>query len=183
MRTAITLLVVVSWSTHAAADNVAEQPREPRLAVGTDPMGLLGGRYALSAAYVTSRRAALRADIEIRDSEAAGTFNGIGGWRAGISVPLFLDRPLRGPYVEPGVAFAQRLVGIGVLGGTSTMAPTVASMYERSIEPQIFVGWQWIFSSGLHMAGAIGVSRHFTSDGSGISYPIPESYLRVGIAL
>jgi hypothetical protein len=194
MRTAIALLVLVSLSSLATADDIAEAPRERRLAVGTDPTGLLAGRYALSATYVVSRRAAIRGDIEIRDGEAAGSFNASGGWSAAISVPIFLDRPLHGPFIEPGLAYAQRLVayGFGSLGGVSggalgglsdTMAPSAYAIYERSLEPQIFVGWQWMFGSGLHIAGAIGVSRHFTTDGSGTSYPIPESYLRVGIAL
>lgn len=195
MRTAIALLLLGSLSTLAAADDLAEPAREYRLAVGTDPIGLLGGRYALSATYVTSRRAALRGDVEIRDTPAPagiGTIGAIGPgggsggseWRAAVSLPVFLDRPLHGPYVEPGIAYAQRVTAYGYLGGLSdTMTPVVVPHYDRSIEPQIFVGWQWMFSSGLHLAGAVGVSRQSAGDGSGTSYARPESYLRIGIAL
>ena len=101
-------------------------------------------------------------------------------------MPIYLDRPFHGPYVEPGLAFADRFVGygqgIGVLGGGGSVSYYPAQ-HARSIEPQILVGWQWLFASRLHIAGAVGVARHFATDGSGASYSIPQSYVRIGLAL
>lgn len=182
------MLVVCSLTAVAAADDlaVAGTPRQPRLAVATDPIGLVSGRYALTATYVLTHRLALRADVQIIEDPWAYSDS---NWRAGISVPIYLDRPLHGPYLEPGLAIAERLVGYaaGMLGGGGAIGGlggyTAMPLVERSIEPQIFVGWQWLFDSGLNLAAAIGVSRHFASDGSGTSTSIPESYLRVGIAL
>ncbi len=195
-RLSISLLVVCSLTAVAAADDLAVPDSRPqrRLAVATDPIGLLSGHYALSATYVATRHFAVRADMQIIEEPWAYADS---SWRAGISVPIYLDRPLHGPYVEPGLAFAERLTGyayggIGSLGGTSgdglgglggmaTFTPVPLS--QRSIEPQIFVGWQWLFDSGLNIAAAVGVSRHTASDGSGTSTAVRESYLRVGIAL
>jgi len=166
---------------------------KPQLAVATDPIGLLEGRYALSASYVATRRVALRTNIEIYEEQPL--LPGSDGWKAAVSLPIYLDRPLRGPFVEPGLALVDRFmgyqtVGIGTLGDGSSgglggvMQPvSYVALHARSFEPQIFVGWQWLFASRLHVAGAVGVSRHFATDGSGTSYSIPESYLRIGIAI
>jgi len=160
-----------------------------RLAVATDPIGLVSGHYALSATYVVARRIGIRADVQILETQPG--LIGTDGWRAGISAPIYLDRALHGPYIEPGLALTNRFMGyaagIGTLGSSGAVGG--ASMtswlpqHARSVEPQIFVGWQWLFGSGLHLAAAIGVSRHFATDGSGTSFSIPESYLRVGLAL
>ena len=165
------------------------ESREPRLAVATDPIGLFAGTYALSATYV-ARYVSVRGDVQV--TEDLPSLPGSGSWRAAISLPLFLDRPLHGPFVEPGIALANRFMGysegIGVLGGTDTsgvggLMTIWQPQHAQSIEPQIFVGWQWMYRSRFHIAGAVGVARHFATDGSGASYSIPQSYLRVGIAL
>jgi hypothetical protein len=163
----------------------------PRIAISTDPIGILSGTYALSGTYVAARRIGVRADITIQDDMPMAP--GSGSWRASINVPIYLDRALSGPFVEPGLALANRFmgyvpVGIGVLGGTGEGAMGGLGSYgylaqhAQSFEPQIFVGWSWLYRSRLSIAGAIGASRHFSTDGSGVSYAVPESYLRVGLA-
>lgn len=162
-------------------ESAAANEPTPRLAVSTDPIGLLSGSYALSATYVASHHVGVRADVTIFEDVPliAST-----GWRASINAPIYLDRALSGPYVEPGVAVAERLAGIGLLGGSAdgSMAPYAVPIHTRTVEPQIFVGWQWLYRSRLSIAGAIGVARQFLNDGSGTSYSIPQSYLRVGLA-
>lgn len=187
----ITVATVASFGT-AHADTMepysppsfeaaADSPPTPRLAVSTDPIGLLSGSYALSATYVASHHVGVRADVSIFEDVPllAST-----GWRASLNAPIYLDRALSGPYVEPGVAVAERLAGIGLLGGSAdgSMAPYAVPIHTRTVEPQIFVGWQWLYRSRLSIAGAIGVARQFVNDGSGTSYSIPQSYLRVGLA-
>jgi hypothetical protein len=163
----------------------------PSIAISTDPIGLLSGTYALSGTYVATRRLGVRADITIQDDMPMSP--GSGSWRASLNVPIYLDRALSGPFVEPGLALANRFMGYGVVGiGTlgsvdgSSMGGALGYAYlpqhAQSIEPQIFVGWSWIYRSRLSIAGAIGASRHFSTDGSGVSYAVPESYLRVGLA-
>ena len=201
----LAFLVIVALATLATA--AAAQPMEtydvygepvpttaaqvpsPRIAISTDPIGLLSGRYALSGTYIASRRIGVRADITIDEDMPMAP--GSGSWRASINVPMYLDHALSGPFVEPGLALANRFtgydaVGIGVLGGTDTSMGLGGygyyAQHTQSLEPQIFVGWSWLYRSRLHIAGAIGASRHVSIDGSGASYPVPESYLRVGLA-
>jgi hypothetical protein len=162
-------------------EQAAPEPTAPRLAVATDPIGLVSGSYALSATYVASHHVGIRADVTIFEDVPllAST-----GWRASINAPIYLDRALSGPYVEPGVAVAERLAGIGLLGGSAdgSMAPYAVPIHTRTVEPQIFVGWQWLYRSRLSIAAAIGAARQFVNDGTGASYSIPLSYLRVGLA-
>jgi hypothetical protein len=163
----------------------------PHIAIATDPIGILSGTYAISGTYVASRRIGIRADITIQDEMVMAP--GSGSWRASLNVPIYLDRALSGPYVEPGLALANRFmgyaaVGIGAIGGTGEGAMgglggvAYLAQHAQSVEPQIFVGWSWLYRSRLSIAGAIGATRHFATDGSGVSYAIPESYLRVGLA-
>jgi hypothetical protein len=171
---------------------VFDEPTTPKLAVTTDPIGLITGTYALSGTYVVSNRVGIRADVAVT-AEMAGLPDS-GSWRASINVPIYLDRALQGPYLEPGLALANRFMGysegIGVLGGGSTdgiggvgqMSTVYLPMHAQSFEPQIFVGWQWLYRSRMSIAGAIGASRHFATDGSGASFANPEMYLRVGLA-
>jgi hypothetical protein len=160
----------------------------PRLAISTDPIGLISGTYALSGTYVALRHVGVRADITIQEDMPMAP--GSGSWRASLNVPIYLDRPLSGPFVEPGVALANRFMGYGAvgIGALGQPAPTglgglaYLPQHAQSIEPQIFVGWSWIYRSRLLIAGAIGASRHVSTDGSGVSYAVPESYLRIGLA-
>src|SRR4051812_35603552 len=131
MRTAFSLTFLLLLPSLAAADDLAVTGvRAPRLAVATDPIGLFAGRYALSASYVTSRWTALRAEVQVIEDTTGW---GNDGWRAALSLPLYLDRPLHGPYVEPGVALVDRVVGyaavggIGAIGDTMTV-PTIVGM-------------------------------------------------------
>jgi hypothetical protein len=158
-----TLLALVLLSSVAHAD-------EPRLAVGIDPVGVMADDYALAATYSMSRVAAISASVDVSPLER----------RAALSLPLFLDRAFHGPYVEPGIAVVDRDPILGMIGGYSPMVLTHDNM-QRSIEPEMLVGWQWMFHDRVHIEGAVGVARHDL--GNGNVYAIPISYLRVGLAL
>ncbi len=191
-----------SLSSLATADDTVDDTvrdtvaKRPRLAVATDPIGLFAGRYALSTTYAVSSHVALRADMQITD--VSTTPSSSEHWRAAFGVPVFLDRALHGPYVEPGLALAERLVSYAAIGGLGSLGGTTGTeglggygarlytpipQYEQSIEPQVYVGWQWTFASGLTRAAAVGVAKHFATDGTLASIAVPLSYLRVGFAL
>jgi hypothetical protein len=204
IQTDLAFLVIVALATLATTAHAQPMPLgiydfeaersaapatdEPRIAISTDPIGILSGTYALSGTYVAARRIGIRADITIVEDMPMAP--GSGSWRASVNVPIYLDRALSGPFVEPGLALAHRFmgygaVGIGALGqpdGSGLGGYAYLPQHAQSVEPQIFVGWSWIFRSRLQIAGAIGASRHFATDGSGVSYAVPESYLRVGLA-
>jgi len=174
MRLLPLLLLLVS-PTLALADDAAEP--EPRLAVATDPIGLFADYYTLSGTYVTSRHAGVRADVSITGNDHAPTAE---RWRASLNVPLYLDRPMRGPFVEPGLAVVERGTAYGLGGLMEGAPPPVVTYTEQSVEPQIFVGWQFLYRSRMSIAGAISVARHDNGYGH---VAIPMSYLRVGLAL
>lgn len=174
---ALALLCLAPLSRPAIAE---PDDASPRLAVATDPVGLITGRYALSATYVASAHVSVRGDITVEQSDAMATRD---DWRVSVGLPLYLDRPLRGPFVEPGVALAHRLAyaGLGGIGGLGAMSGLVGMTYQDALEPQLVVGWQWLYGSRWHVAAAIGAARTPVAGGSHAA--IPLSYLRVGIAL
>ena len=176
----IVVTIVITDAALSRAEPSPESEVTPRLAVGTDPVGLVTGRYALSVAFVTSAHAAIRGDLTVEESNPIATRD---EWRASLGLPLYLDRPFQGPFVEPGVALAHQRVysGIGVLGPEPSMSTVIGLTYRESIEPQVFVGWQWLGGARWHIAAAIGAARVSTGDGSHVA--IPQSYLRVGVAL
>lgn len=199
----LAFLVIVALAT--LATSAAAQPMEPhdvndepapappasvspKIAISTDPIGLVAGTYALSGTYVPSRRVGVRADITIVEDMPMAP--GSGSWRASINVPIYLDQALSGPFVEPGIALANRFTGGGAValgglapdGSVGVVGYGYYAQHTQSLEPQIFVGWSLLYRSRLHIAGAIGASRRVSTDGSGASSPVPESYLRVGLA-
>jgi hypothetical protein len=185
----IVVVILATLATaHAEPVQSLDEHSAPRIAVSTDPIGLVSGRYALSGTYVASRRIGVRADITIDEDMPA--LPGSGSWRASINVPIYLDRALSGPFVEPGLALAHRymgyeavpLGGIAADGSVGLVGYGYYAQHAQSVEPQIFVGYSLLYRSRVHIAGAIGASRHFSTDGSGASYPVPESYLRIGLA-
>lgn len=162
-------------STRAWADDEAE----PKIAVATDPIALLYGTYTGSITKVATPHTAVRLDGQI--SEPSQSLIDSGGWRVSLSFPIYFDRALHGPFVEPGLVVANRLTGYDVQD-MGALGPLYIAQHEQTVGPQIFVGWQWLFHSGLHLAAAIGASRNVPASGYGAAFPLPESYLRVGYA-
>jgi hypothetical protein len=165
----LSLLVIVPASARA----------DHGITVASDPIALVAGTYTLSAAHAVASRVAVRVD-----GEATRDLAGVAGqtWRAGVSVPIYFERAFHGPFLEPGVVTGRYLTGIGLTEGTEAMPHgSVYAITERVRGPRVFVGWQWMFGSGLHLAAAIGASRSWPG-----AREVParsrESYLRVGFA-
>lgn len=150
------------------------EPTARRTAISTDPVGLVTGTYTLSVAWVLGERTAIRVNAESSDVHGVPDSR---TWSASISAPIYLDRALHGPFIEPGVVVAHRLTALGL-----TQSGELYATHDRMVGPQIFVGWQWMLRSGLHIAGAIGASRNWSTSRSTTSVPVRESYLRVGYA-
>lgn len=160
---------------------IAGEAAPHRVAFATDPIGLLAGTYALSATYAVSRRVALRANAQYA-SELPGLADSR-TWQASISAPIYFDRAFHGPFLEPGLVVADRVMGYDIVPAAGdAMDPSYVALRFHTVGPHVFVGWQWTFRSGLHATYAIGASRNLTA-GSATWVPIAESYLRVGFAL
>jgi hypothetical protein len=165
----LTSLVLVPASARADHD----------ITVASDPVALVAGTYTLSAARAIGSRVAVRVD-----GEATPDLPGFGGqtWRAGVSLPLYLERAFHGPFIEPGVVTGSYLTGLGLTEGTEDMPHgAVRAITERLSGPRVFVGWHWMFGSGLHVAAAVGASRSWPGARE-VPVRSRESYLRVGIA-
>lgn len=170
------------------------------LALSVDPLGFIDGHYGASVARRLNGHAALRVDGQfVHDAEAVAYSS---TWRFAVSVPLYLNKTFQGPFIEPGLAVANRLVGIGSYPVPQVGQPTLYGVRDHAAGPEIFVGWQRLFDNGLHIAAAIGASQDWT----GTPYPSPivgsvfgqpiyggtgigvlartnaETYLRVGYA-
>lgn len=151
---------------------------EPTFTLTTDPIALAYETYTLSLARRASSHVALRANVEYTP-DSIGQLGGPlgsahGGSRVAASVPIYLDRTFRGPYVEPGVFLARhRALVVGGLGGIGYGEP-----YELT-GTSIAVGWQSTFASGFTIHAAVGADRIRSGD---LVATMPTSYLRVGYA-
>lgn len=166
----VLLIAAVLAPTLASADDSIER----RFAIASDPIRWLASSYALSASVVVSDHVAIRADGQHSPYL----------WSASLGVPIYLDRALQGPFVEPGIGIRRYAnmgqLGVAVVGSTAGIGMLGASSaYPRELGPQIMIGWQWMFRGGVHLAAAIGAARAGTSSGP---VAVPENYLRVGFA-
>lgn len=172
----------------------APKERERLNSVDFDPVGLVSGRYAISAARRMSEHIAIRVDGQVIDG--SNPIVTVHTWRTGITAPIYLDRAFHGPFIEPGVFVARRLSAFGLTQETDAMASVYAA-YDHAAGPQVFVGWQWLFRSGLTIAGAIGASQNWAGNDVPVGVlgvavggpsapwwirPATESYVRVGYA-
>jgi hypothetical protein len=159
--------------------------------VSFDPLGLMKDRYALSVARRASDHIAIRVDGQL--FEAIPYFsNPERPWRVGISAPIYLDRTYHGPFIEPGIAVARRVGSLGQTPGTDDMPSTLYAVYDHAVGPEIYLGWQWLFRSGLQVAAAVGASQNWAGNDlpegavvAGGGYAIATTtmtYVRVGYA-
>jgi hypothetical protein len=132
--------------------------------VSANPLGWMLGLYGVSASYGLTDNVALRADVNYFN-QIDGDEEGV---ELGIGAPIYFRRTYQGVFLEPGVIYRRMTDG-------DASADTVG--------PQVLVGWQWLWDSGLNVAIAAGVGRNFTSnDSDGDSELFANGYLRFGYA-
>jgi hypothetical protein len=131
--------------------------------IATNPIGWMFGFYGLSVSRAVHDNAALRGDIN------AFSFDEIGGYEIGLSVPIYFRRVFSGPFLEPGVITRQ----------FSDTCDGCTSNDEPSVGPEMLFGWHWTFDSGLNVAMAGGAMRDLNRDGR----IEPAGYFRIGYAM
>jgi len=92
------------------------------------------------------------------------------GYELGLGVPIYLRRTYSGPFLEPGVIVRQ----ISYSHDSSTV-----------YGPQVLIGWQWMFDSGLNVAVAVGAGRDWSThqvDDYSDEKVFANGYLRFGYA-
>jgi hypothetical protein len=138
--------------------------------IAANPFGPFFGYYDVSASYGVTQNVALSGAVSVYSK------NGSSWFQATASVPVFFRRTYSGPYLEPGLIvrttsnnYSYDCAGCG--SGSST----------TSTGPELLLGWQWSFDSGLNIAWAAGVTKDLTSN-SESSEPGFNGYFRVGYA-
>lgn len=160
-------LLVALASSKAHAD--------PKLLVGTDPLGPLNDIYALTASYALSDHAAVRGEIQLQHD----AFDSYELWHYRVSVPLFLDRTFHGPFVEPGLVQTEGTINGFTLDASGNPVPEAVQV--KTFGPSMMVGYEWTFHDRYSIAAAFGGSKIWSSTpgvlgiGGG-----PEYYVRVG---
>ena len=135
--------------------------------VSANPVGWIAGFYGVSGSYGFHSNFALRVDVNYyapqgRDDD---------GFELGVGLPIYFRKTYQGPFLEPG--FVGRRLGDGPSALTE-------------IGPQVLVGWQWMWDSGLNIAVAAGVGRNLASgapdEDEDDSEVFANGYLRFGYA-
>jgi hypothetical protein len=148
--------------------------------VMANPFGPFWGYYDGSASYAVSQNVAVSVGLS-----GWSTGNGYHtGYQATASLPIYFRRTYSGPYLEPGLItrstsssysnYCASSSGCGSSGDTHTW-----------VGPELLLGWQWSFDSGLNLAMAFGVAKH-VGDSQMSPYSSHDQdangYFRVGYA-
>lgn len=143
--------------------------------IATDPLGLVRDRYALSTSVAVGAHAAVRGDAIVGTEPDP---NGHTFAQGSVSMQLFVDRTFHGPYLEPGL-LVRRMPGFDY--GPDGTGPARDDDNYR-IEPEVLIGWQWLYHDRFSLAAAAGVARKPSFDVPGeLPYGM-ETYVRIGYA-
>jgi hypothetical protein len=135
-----------------------------------NPFGLFFGLYDLSASHALSQNLAVSAAITGTDEF----------FQFSATLPLYFRRTFSGPFLEPGILVRSEKeydYAYDCYDCTSSMSTSWAG-------PQLMIGWQWMFDSGLNMSAAFGLAKKLDGADSEYSSDDPEAngYFRVGYA-
>lgn len=138
-----------------------------------NPFGLFFGLYDISASHAVSQNLAVSAAITGTDEF----------FQFSATLPLYFRRTFSGPFLEPGLLIRSEknyydCYDCSYSGGSSgTMSTTWTG-------PQLMLGWQWTFDSGLNLSAAFGLAKKLDNNSDQYSSNEPEAngYFRVGYA-
>jgi hypothetical protein len=151
----------------AVGDHNQYYYRFRRTNISTNPVGWMLGIYGLSLSYGFNQHFALRGDLNYFDFlDSEGT-----GFEIGAGLPIYFRRTYSGVFLEPGFIVRQFDQDFGD---------------NRTLGPQVLVGWHWMWDSGLNLAIAAGVGRNWSEEDTEEDYddeePFANGYLRFGYA-
>jgi hypothetical protein len=143
--------------------------------ISSNPIGWIFGFYGVSLSHALSNNIAIRADANYMSIDHET------GYEVGISMPIYFRRTYSGPFLEPGL----------IVRGSSHDDSYYADCFDCSsssdqfVGPEMLFGWQWMFDSGLNIAGAFGAARNISSrsmDTSDSDKITAAGYFRIGYA-
>jgi hypothetical protein len=144
--------------------------------VAGNPFGPFFGYYDLAVTYNLSQNIAISGSL-------AGWSEGNGdhtGYQATISAPIYFRRTFSGPYLEPGLI--TRTSNYNDSYAASCASCSDYSSSKQWAGPELLLGWQWTFDSGLNLAAAIGPAKHLGDSQMSSNDTDVNGYFRVGYA-
>ena len=129
--------------------------KAPKFNISTNPFSILGGLYNVSASYGVSKIVAVKGDVSYDDDK--------GHTSAEVNALIFFKKRYSGLYLEPGVL---RRTSDNVFG------------------PQVLMGYQWIWDSGMNisLAGGLGRNLNYDKSSDNSREGFGNGYFRVGYA-
>jgi hypothetical protein len=150
--------------------------------VSVDPIALMFGVFDADLAHALSNNVAIDGSVMAWSTDHGDS----SGYQVTASIPIYLRRTFSGPFIEPGLIIRESSHNYydsycangdyGCSSGDNT---------HRWAGPEMLLGWQATFDSGLTMKAAFGVARHMASNQMN-DYSDDEAdvngYFRVGYA-
>ena len=122
--------------------------------IALNPFGPFWGYYDAAISYGINQNIAISGSIagysksESYDSSYSHTM-----LQVTASAPIYLRRTFSGPFMEPGIIYRSSQSGSSGYMDTHTWAG-----------PELLLGWQWNFDSGLNIAAAFGPAKHMSEN-------------------
>jgi hypothetical protein len=148
--------------------------------VSTNPIGLLFGYYDASVSIAVSDNVAVRGDLSAWSIDHGNRT----GYEIGLSAPIYFRHTHSGPFFEPGLIVHgdHSKYDVEYAGAPCLDCMPPPSSDHPWIGPEMLFGWQWMFDSGLNIAGAFGAARKLGGASNESDDPVPAGYFRIGYA-
>jgi hypothetical protein len=142
--------------------------------IAANPFGLFFGLYDLSASHAVSQNLAVSAAVTGTDEF----------FQFSATLPLYFRRTFSGPYLEPGLLIRSEKDYYYDDCYDCSYSSSSSTMSTSWTGPQLMIGWQWMFDSGLNMQAAFGLAKKLDGNNDPYSSDEPEAngYFRVGYA-
>ncbi len=149
--------------------------------ISVNPFGPFFGYYEGAFSYGLSQNIAISAGIA-GYSKSTDYGDNHSMFQVTASVPIYFRRTFSGPFLEPGLIYrtSTTIYDSSAAGCASCSSSSTTKAWAG---PELLLGWQWTFDSGLNLQWAFGVAKHVTDNQmSSSSSPDANGYFRVGYA-
>jgi hypothetical protein len=142
--------------------------------ISANPFGVFFGYYDIAVSRALGQNLAASVAISGWDLDSGYTQ----GFQLSATLPLYFRRTFSGPYLEGGLLLRTDTSGDSY--ETYGASYSSGGYSDSWVGPQLLLGWQWTFDSGLNLAMAFGVAKKLEDTGS--NDPDANGYFRVGYA-
>lgn len=125
----------------------------PKINLGLNPFGLVSGVYGGSASIAITETATIRGDVTYYEDDSAFEYS--------LGSQIFFKKLYSGVYLEPGLLRREQ---------------------DNVFGPQVLLGYNWFWDSGMNISLAAGVGRNLNEDDKSESDTFSNGYFKVGYA-